>query len=160
MKREHFVLLAALAATLLVAGCTEQMPDQFDSATSGNDDTTTDGANTPTGESEGTDSGDDGQNTVRYTSNGFEPSTIRINQGESVTWINDGGPAMWVASDIHPSHRSYDGTSVREHCSNGQSDTFDQCSTGRRYTFTFDRAGTWGYHNHQNAGHSGTVVVQ
>lgn len=162
MNREHLVLFMALIAALLVAGCADQLPEQVSSVmgTDGNGETNTGGDNTQTNTNEEKDSGNDGKNVVRYTSNGFEPSTIHISQGESVTWINEGNKEMWVASDIHPAHRAYDGTSIREHCNNGQSDTFDQCSTGDRYTFTFDKPGSWAYHNHEFSGHQGKVVVE
>lgn len=138
------LLVALLATVVLVAGCTSQ-----DSTNN----------NEPTDGGENTDSPSDGENVVRYTSSGFSPDTIRISQGESVTWVNDGGPGMWVASDVHPTHTEYDGTSTQEHCPN-DGDVFDQCDTGSEYTFTFDKTGEWTYHNHARAAHTGTVIVE
>lgn len=65
---------------------------------------------------------------------------------------------MWVASAVHPTHSQYDGTSQNQHCPGGS--TFDQCGTGSTYSFTFEKTGEFGYHNHALAGHRGTVVVQ
>lgn len=98
---------------------------------------------------------------VEYTADGFTPSSMTITAGESVTWVQaDNAPDMWVASNQHPSHTEYDGTNLNEHCENETSTTFDQCESGDRYSFTFDKAGEWGYHNHLNSGHTGTVVVE
>jgi hypothetical protein len=30
---------------------------------------------------------------------------------------------------------------------------------GESYQFTFNKVGTWQYHNHRNAAHSGVVIV-
>ncbi|MDY6778324.1 MAG: hypothetical protein SVU32_06650 [Candidatus Nanohaloarchaea archaeon] len=92
------------------------------------------------------------ENCVYYSDSGFSPERIVIQQGESVTWVST-GPDMWVASSIHPSHREYgvdaQGTPI-----------FDQLGVGKRYTFQFNKTGTWKYHNHVLAAHTGTVVVR
>lgn len=100
------------------------------------------------------------EHTVYYTSDGFQPEEITIEQGDTVTWINNASNTMWVGSDQHPSHTEYDGTSLYRHCSNGESDTFDQCSSGDRYSFTFRKTGSWGYHNHESPFDTGTVIVE
>lgn len=97
--------------------------------------------------------------TVRYTDAGFSPSTMTVAPGTTVTFINQSGSEMWVASDEHPSHTGYDGTSREAHCASGSSSSFDQCGTGPTYSFTFTKAGTWAYHNHRAAGDEGTIVV-
>jgi plastocyanin len=98
--------------------------------------------------------------TVTYNGSGFSPNEVTIKKGGTVTWVNSSGGEMWVASAQHPTHTIYDGTSLSQHCVDGQSDTFDQCAgeTGN-YSFTFDKAGTWGYHNHLNASVFGKVIV-
>lgn len=98
---------------------------------------------------------------VEYTSSGFDPAIVRVQQGGTVTWVdNNSNTGMWVGSNRHPTHTQYDGTSTSQHCSGGSSNTFDQCSTGDRYSFTFDKTGEWNYHNHRQASHGGTVVVE
>lgn len=105
--------------------------------------------------------GTDAARTVTYTSSGFSPQTLTVSVGTTVRFENDGGGAMWVASDVHPSHTEYDGTSRSEHCTeDGISNSFDQCDSGDVYTFTFDKVGEFDYHNHRNAQHGGTIVVQ
>ena len=100
-------------------------------------------------------------NTVVLTDSGFEPADITVEQGETVTWVNEGSTPMWVGSDRHPTHTDYAGSSLREHCENGDqtSAAFDQCSTGDRFSFTFEKTGEWGYHNHQPFVSGGTVTV-
>jgi plastocyanin len=87
--------------------------------------------------------------TVNYTSAGFSPASITINKGDTVKFVNNSTDSMWVASDPHPAHTDYPG--------------FDELSSapqGGSYSFTFNKIGTWGYHNHRNSRMHGTVVVQ
>lgn len=101
-------------------------------------------------------------NIVYLTDSGFRPSTLTIEQGETVTWLNSASQEMWVASDRHPTHTDYDGSTLNEHCQNGDQNTaaFDQCSAGDRFSFTFEKTGEWGYHNHENAGQTGKIIVE
>ncbi len=99
--------------------------------------------------------------TVDYTSAGFSPKTITIAVGDTVTFTNSSGASMWVGADEHPTHTNYDGTSRTAHCAPGFTPTpFDQCASGATYSFKFDKAGSFDYHNHAAAQFGGTVVVQ
>jgi plastocyanin len=100
--------------------------------------------------------------TVTYGANGFSPASVTVPVGGSVTFTNQSGKGMWVASDEHPTHTEFDGTSRTAHCAAGYTGTpaFDQCKSGDSYTFTFTKAGTYEYHNHNSAADQGTVVVQ
>jgi plastocyanin len=102
------------------------------------------------------------ENTVYLTDSGFLPSEITIEQGETVTWINNDSSSMWVATDEHPSHTNYAGSQLYQHCSSGDQTeaAFDQCSSGDRFSFSFEKTGEWDYHNHDNAGQTGTVIVE
>lgn len=100
--------------------------------------------------------------TVTYTNDGFSPATITVNVGDTVRFVNQSTKSMWVGGDQHPSHADYDGTTRQEHCAAGTA-SFDQCTgtgSGTTWEFTFDKAGTFGYHNHLGASDSGTVVVK
>lgn len=97
-------------------------------------------------------------NTVFYTDSGFKPKTITVQEGETVTWLDRSSSEMWVGSDVHPSHTVYDGTTLSEHCATGEK-TFDQCEIGEKFSFTFEKTGEWGYHNHRRAADVGTVKV-
>lgn len=102
--------------------------------------------------------------TVTYTNQGFSPKNVSIAIGDTVHFVNQSSHGMWVASDVHPSHAAYDGTTLQQHCSGG-ADTkggFDECTavqSGSTYSFTFPKAGTFQYHNHVQASDTGTVVV-
>ncbi len=87
--------------------------------------------------------------TVNYDGAKFSPASITVREGDSVTFVNNSSGGMSVASDPHPSHANYP--------------EFDQYKTGARgqktFTFKFDKAGSWLYHNHLNASATGTVIV-
>ena len=122
-------------------------------------------AQTNTAENPGETSGETDRpqqnNTIFLTGSGFNPSNLEVEQGETVTWIDRSSRTMWVASDRHPTHTRYSGSSTSEHCENGDSTgaVFDQCSTGEKFTFTFEKTGEWGYHNHQPYIEGGTITV-
>ena len=100
--------------------------------------------------------------TVMYTDQGFSPSNITVTQGSEVTFINRSTHNLWVASNPHPLHTGYDGTTLQQHCAAGAVPSFDECSAGvpgSSYTFLFGKPGTWGYHNHVLHSDTGTVVV-
>lgn len=99
---------------------------------------------------------------VTYGASGFSPATLTVKKGTTVTWTNSGAGNMWVAADEHPTHTEYDGTGRAEHCASGYSGAkpFDQCATGGSYSFTFDKAGSFDYHNHAAAQFTGKVVVE
>lgn len=99
--------------------------------------------------------------TVTYDGSTFSPSSVTIAKGGTVKFVDSSG-SMWIASNQHPTHTGYDGTSRATHCAAGYSGPapFDECSAGTSFSYTFSKAGTWGYHDHLNAGAGGTVVVQ
>lgn len=86
---------------------------------------------------------------VSYTSSGFSPTTVTIKKGATVKFINKSGNKMDVASNPHPTHTDYSGFDQWKSASKGKDE----------YSFTFEKVGTWGYHNHAKASDGGTVVV-
>jgi plastocyanin len=102
-----------------------------------------------------------GDVTVTYTDSGFSPASVSIKKGQSVTWVDQRANPMWLASDPHPSHTGYDGTSRTEHCAAGYAGPtpLDECGTGTSYSFTFNTAGTFGYHDHFDDAMAGSVTV-
>ncbi len=141
--------LVLLAAVILASGCVGQS-----TSNPGNPAEQPAGTSSPTNISTN-------NTVVYYTDRGFQPQTVEIEKRETVTWINNASTSMWVGSDRHPRHTEYSGSSTLEHCQNGDQNqpAFDQCSTGDRFSFTFEKTGEWGYHNHRAAGDTGTVVV-
>ncbi len=100
--------------------------------------------------------------TVAHDSNGFSPDTVTVAIGATVTWANSGTGQMWVATNAHPTHTDYDETSRTAHCTAGYTGPtpFDECRGGDSYSFTFTKAGTFGYHNHLNPNETGAIIVQ
>src|SRR6185436_6078649 len=98
---------------------------------------------------------------VTYTASGFSPATVTVKKGGTVTFTQQGGSSMWVATGPHPAHTGYDSTSRTAHCTSSYTGAkpFDQCASGASYSFTFDKVGTWPYHDHMDATNFGKVVV-
>jgi plastocyanin len=97
--------------------------------------------------------------TIGYTSAGFSPKTVTVQKGTKVTFVNQGTGEMWVASDEHPSHTQYSGTSRENHCPDPGGVAFDQCAVGTTFSFVFAKTGSFEYHNHRESDHKGTIVV-
>ena len=84
--------------------------------------------------------------TVRYTNTGYEPPLLEVPVGTMVQFVNESDDEMWVASNEHPAHTDLP--------------TFDQFGLspkGSTYMYTFDKAGTWAYHDHINAEREGVI---
>jgi hypothetical protein len=100
--------------------------------------------------------------TINYTNAGFSPKLATIPRDTTVNFVNNSDSLMWIASDPHPTHQGYSGTTVSQHCPDTANNSFDECTAvgrGNSYTFTFLKVGTWGYHNHENHESTGTIVV-
>ena len=103
------------------------------------------------------------KNEVAYTDSGYMPSELTIKTGETVTFKNESSGPIWTASALHPSHAVYAGTSVQEHCPDTLNASFDQCGSsqpGESWSFTFNKAGEWSYHNHVKLNRFGKIIVQ
>lgn len=145
----RFAVVALIGFAVLVSGCTDSVQERPENT------------DQPADNSSSLNENISAAATVTYTDSGFQPSEVTVERGETVVWVNEASNAMWVGSDQHPSHTEYAGSSLREHCSSGDqtSAAFDQCSTGERFSFTFEKPGEWGYHNHRSSLDTGTVVV-
>jgi plastocyanin len=71
----------------------------------------------------------------------FDPATVTISAGESVTWTNEDSAGHTVVAD------------------NGEFKS-DTLGNGGSFSFTFDKAGTYPYHCSIHPSMKGTVVVQ
>lgn len=86
---------------------------------------------------------------IRYTNTGYEPKELTVTAGTMVQFINESDIDMWVASNEHPGHTDLP--------------TFDQFGLypkGSTYMYTFDKVGTWEFHDHLNPEYEGSVIVQ
>ena len=86
--------------------------------------------------------------TVALKDSGFVPKDITVKAGTRVVWINKNRKAATVDSNDHPTHRLYPFLNLGE------------LSDGSLVQVVFDKAGTYGYHNHYNASETGTVTVE
>ena len=99
--------------------------------------------------------------TIERNSSGFSPSTLTINKGDVVKFLNRSGSDIWPASNAHPNHEEYPGTRSSL-CGYGYN-LFDACEAvpnDKEFEFTFMEIGTWGYHDHLNPSIKGTITVQ
>lgn len=87
--------------------------------------------------------------TVRYSKSGFDQQTITIRKDQAVRFVNDSKVALRVASDPHPYHTDLP-----------KFDAFTGIKEGESYAYTFDKVGTWKYHNHSAPSHEATVIVE
>lgn len=88
------------------------------------------------------------QSKATLTSDGFSPSNLTIRAGSSVTWTNKSGKIATVDSGPHPLHTVYSPLNL------------GSFADGSTLTLTFDKPGTYGYHNHLNPSEGGTIIVE
>lgn len=86
--------------------------------------------------------------TVTLTATGFNPDILTVKVGMTVTWINKSGEEAAIDSDPHPIHTSYPPLNL------------GTVADGASVSLTFDKAGTYHYHNHLNPSERGTIVVE
>jgi plastocyanin len=102
------------------------------------------------GASSGTNSGVASQSeaTITYGNNGFSPSTLTVKAGTTVTIKNTSSGPLQFDSDPHPQHTEDPELNV------------GLIKAGSSMTVTVNTKGSHGYHNHLNAGDTGTIVVE
>lgn len=96
-------------------------------------------------------------NLIEITDSGFNPNTLTITAGQTVTWINNGVIPSWPASAVHPSHKVYPESGG---CIGSKFDACRGLKQGESYSFAFNQKGTWKYHDHLDPGLTGTIIVQ
>lgn len=101
--------------------------------------------------------------TVFYTNNGYSRSSVSINVGDGVMFVNESNRNTWPASNIHPTHTIYPGSAKSKCGTAEETDIFDACGgivPGDSWSFIFTEVGEWEYHDHLNPSFTGTIVVQ
>ncbi len=88
------------------------------------------------------------QDTITLTADGFSPKTLTIKAGTKVTWMNQSGAGATVNSSPHPTHTDYPPLNL------------GSLPDGGAVFLTFDKPGTYKYHNHLIPSQFGTIVVQ
>jgi plastocyanin len=87
--------------------------------------------------------------TVRITEDGFQPQTLKVKAGTTIVWTNDDTEPHRVAANPYPSHKSLP-----------ELDSKTGFDTKGTYRFTFNKPGTFGYHDELNPGNNGTIIVE
>lgn len=85
---------------------------------------------------------------ITVNKNGFAPQTLKIKAGTKVTFVNNSGSSISVNSDPHPTHTLFPFLNI------------GIINDGASASVTFDKAGTYTYHNHLNPSQTGTVVIE
>ena len=87
-------------------------------------------------------------NTINYGDNGFEPSSLTVKSGTTILVKNNSAKALQFRSNEHPSHTE------------NQELNMGALNPGKSDTFTANKIGNYGYHNHLNPNDNGTLVIQ
>jgi len=86
---------------------------------------------------------------VRVVYNGnFDPQVVKVKKGGTVTFVNSAIRAFWPASGVHPTHEIYPEFDARQ-----------AIEAGASWSFTFEKVGTWRFHDHLNPSTVGAVEV-
>lgn len=79
----------------------------------------------------------------------YTPSDIEIKRCTKVTFINNDTVDHWPASDLHPTHGIYP-----------EFDPKKEIKPGQSWSFVFNKAGPWKFHDHLYPTIYGTITVQ
>ncbi len=86
--------------------------------------------------------------TISITSTGFSPAQVSVKKGTTVTFVNNDTKLRWPASAPHPAHTDYPAFDPKK-----------GIAAGASWSFTFDKVGTWSFHDHLNPTQFGKVTV-
>ena len=102
------------------------------------------------------------EHVVTFTDDGFSPAELAVRAGDTVVFKNMGSHPFWPASAIHPTHEAYPGSNINLCGTATVAPIFDACrklDPGASWSFVFNQAGNWKYHNHIAPGKRGAVTV-
>src|SRR3990167_2826378 len=88
-------------------------------------------------------------NSIHITDEAFNPNSLTINQGDTVSFENFGKNDHWPASNIHPTHDIYP-----------EFDPTKELKSGESWSFKFEKAGEWRFHDHLHPELTGTITVK
>lgn len=88
-------------------------------------------------------------NSIKMNGSEFSPKSLSIKAGNSVNFVNLDTEEHWPASDDHPSHQIYSNFDPRR-----------PIKVGESWSFKFDKAGTWGCHDHLFPNFRCSIVVE
>ena len=85
---------------------------------------------------------------IAFDGTEFEPKEVTIKLGGIITFTNNSNKDFWPASNLHPTHNIY-----------GEFDPRKPISPSESFTFTFEKSGVWGFHDHLTPTAKGTIIV-
>lgn len=142
MKTVILPFIVALIAVVALTGCDRAKNEEPLPSVSENEEPSETNAN----------AGSDvvsAENSIEIIKDGFAPSTLTINGGTTVTWINKDTQAHWIISDPHPTH------SVLPELNSKKGLLLNET-----YQFVFNKKGEFYYHDELNTTITGKIVVQ
>ncbi len=146
MKAQYIIL--GLVVVLLVAacGCTTQNPYGTPTPTATQTTTPTQTSIGTTGTLTVTQT--PGTMAVTIQNFAFNPASVTLSRGSTVTWTNQDSTAHQIINDATAAA--------------GQGQLFESnpLSQGQSYSFTFQQAGTFPYHCNIHPSMKGTIIVQ
>lgn len=84
---------------------------------------------------------------ITYTNNGFEPSELTVKKGTIITITNTSSQDVQFSSDDHPAHQKNSEMNLKV------------LSPGESTSYTPQKVGEWGFHDHLNDTKTGTITV-
>ena len=85
--------------------------------------------------------------TITYTDTGFSPETLSIKVGETVRVVNQSSATLEFSSADHPVHTENPELNM------------PAIEPGKDGMLKIAHTGTWGYHDHLHADHTGQIIV-
>lgn len=85
---------------------------------------------------------------VELREDGFFPEEITIRKGEQIKFTTTRGKSFWPASNLHPTHRAYP-----------EFDPLEPIEPHMSWSFRFDKAGQWEFHDHLAPIYKGKIIV-
>ncbi len=90
----------------------------------------------------------EGATIITLTKDGFKPSEVSITKGTTILFKTTTGNLYWPASNLHPSHLIYP-----------EFDPQEPISPSDTWSYTFEKAGEWKFHDHLSPYFTGTITV-
>ncbi len=87
-------------------------------------------------------------NNIVLSDKGFSPKELTITVGDTVTFTSERGKFFWPASNLHPSHTTY-----------STFDSMEPVNPDSSWSFTFDKVGSWKFHDHLAPYFTGVLYV-
>lgn len=86
---------------------------------------------------------------IELRADGFHPSKLTITQGDTVVFSTNTGEPFWPASNVHPVHTAFP-----------EFDPKEPVSPDATWSFTFNKPGTYRFHDHIASSFGGEIIVE